>query len=60
MIKKFQIWLVAWVELIESIITIFTLGYVDPDWSFNLVFFFALRESKRRAPLDNPDLICPD
>lgn len=49
--KQFEIWLVAWVELIESFITILTLGFVDPDWSYNMVFYFALKEAKKRATI---------
>lgn len=46
--KRFEIWLVAWVELVESIVTILTFGFVDPSWSYNMVFYFALKEGKKR------------
>jgi hypothetical protein len=49
--NRFEIWLVAWVELIESVITIITFGFVDPGWSYNMVFYFALKEAKKRATI---------
>jgi len=47
--KNFEVWLVAWVELAESIITILTLGFLRLSWSYNLVFYFASKEAKKLA-----------
>jgi len=41
-------WLMAWIELIESVLKILTLGFLRPLWSFNLCFYFTMRRIKKR------------
>ena len=44
--NKRELWIIAWVELVESVITILTLGFIDPRWSFNLVIALSLRKAR--------------
>jgi hypothetical protein len=37
LIELILTWLLAWVELLESIITIITLGIIQPEWSYKIV-----------------------
>ena len=34
--KVIEQWIVAWVELIDAIVCIFTLGFVYPGWAFKV------------------------
>jgi uncharacterized membrane protein YjgN (DUF898 family) len=41
-------WVIAWVELFQSIVTILTLGIIIPWWDYKLISYFTKREMIKR------------
>lgn len=41
-------WVRAWIELVESLITILCLGTYSPSWSFMFLLWTLKRDVKRR------------
>ena len=46
--EKYRIWLVAWVELLESIIKILSFGLIYPNWSFTIVCNITINDMKKK------------
>ena len=45
--KQWENWLVAWVELIESILTIVSFDFIHTNWALELCFYFTEKRISR-------------
>lgn len=49
MFTRWQGWLMAWVQLAESVAHIVSLGFVNPSWSWKALHYFTMQGIKERA-----------
>jgi len=45
---RIQFWLLAWIELAETLIKIFTFYTVVPNWYFKIMSIITIRKVKKR------------